>query len=237
MPRTAAARRRRHRRRGPYHHGELRQALLAAAEAELAAHGVEGFTLRGCAKRAGVSHAAPAHHFEDAGALLTALAAVGFARFAAAMDTRRAAAAPEPHAELIAIGLGYIDFALAHPTLFRLMFASDRPDPDDPALAAQAEHSYQILVDALARVRRSDPRADRTGAIDLAAAWAIVHGIAHLLLTGRARFLGEIGPVEREQALAAIIARVLPAVAATPESSLASAGALLDNAGSRESDA
>jgi AcrR family transcriptional regulator len=237
MPRTRTSARRR--RRGAYHHGELRQALLAAAEAELAAHGVEGFTLRGCAKRAGVSHAAPAHHFKDAGALLTALAAAGFARFAAAMETRRAAAAPEPRAELIAIGLGYVDFALANPALFRLMFASDRPDAGDVALGAEAEHSYRVLVDGLTRVRGSDPRADRSGAIDLAAAWAIVHGIAHLLLTGRARFLGEIGPAERERALAAIIARVLPAAAATSESSLASAGGLPDNTGraSRKRDA
>ena len=61
--------------RHAYHHGDLRKALLDAAEAELAEKGVEGFTLRGCAKRAGVSHAAPAHHFKDANALLTALAA------------------------------------------------------------------------------------------------------------------------------------------------------------------
>ena len=53
----------------PYHHGDLRNALVAAAEAELAEHGIEGFTLRGCAKRAGVSHAAPAHHFGDAAGL------------------------------------------------------------------------------------------------------------------------------------------------------------------------
>ena len=62
--------------RHAYHHGDLRKALIEAAEAELAEKGVEGFTLRGCAKRAGVSHAAPAHHFKDANALLTALAVV-----------------------------------------------------------------------------------------------------------------------------------------------------------------
>ena len=66
-----------------YHHGDLRAALLEAGEAELAEHGVEGFSLRGVAKRAGVSHAAPAHHFRDANGLLTALAAEGFRRFVA----------------------------------------------------------------------------------------------------------------------------------------------------------
>ena len=66
---------------GAYHHGDLRKALLVAAEAELVEKGLEGFTLRCCAKRAGVSHAAPAHHFKDANALLTALATEGYERF------------------------------------------------------------------------------------------------------------------------------------------------------------
>src|SRR5262252_290185 len=61
----------------PYHHGNLRAALLEAAEAELEAQGIEAFSLRGVAKRAGVSHAAPAHHFGDANGLLTGLAAEG----------------------------------------------------------------------------------------------------------------------------------------------------------------
>src|SRR5262245_3431916 len=70
------------RRRDSYHHGDLRAALLKAAEAELAENGIEGFTLRGCARRAGVSHAAPAHHFKDVRAILTELAADGFEKLA-----------------------------------------------------------------------------------------------------------------------------------------------------------
>ncbi|MEI5579289.1 helix-turn-helix domain-containing protein, partial [Streptomyces brasiliscabiei] len=69
--------------RQPYHHGDLRRALLVAAEHELEEKGIEGFSLRGVAKRAGVSHAAPLHHFKDTRALLTALAGVGFERFLA----------------------------------------------------------------------------------------------------------------------------------------------------------
>src|SRR4051794_796732 len=104
-----------------YHHGDLRKALLIAAEADLAEKGLEGFTLRGCARRAGVSHAAPAHHFKDTGALLTALAADGYERFTAAMQKRQAAETTA-RARLIGAGLGYLDFALANPALFRLMF-------------------------------------------------------------------------------------------------------------------
>jgi AcrR family transcriptional regulator len=81
LPDKATEPRGRPRRRAParrsYHHGDLRAALLAAAERELAANGVESFTLRGCARRAGVSHAAPAHHFPDV-RLLTEMAIMGF---------------------------------------------------------------------------------------------------------------------------------------------------------------
>ena len=87
-----------------YHHGDLRAALLRAAEVELSERGVEGFTLRGCARRAGVSHAAPAHHFGDADGLLTALAAEGFARFNAAVAARLAARDAQGHSVVAAAG-------------------------------------------------------------------------------------------------------------------------------------
>src|SRR5688572_25193146 len=71
-----------HAERDGYHHGDLRAALISAAEEELVEKGVDGFTLRGCARRAGVSHAAPAHHFKDVRALFTALATIGLRRLA-----------------------------------------------------------------------------------------------------------------------------------------------------------
>jgi AcrR family transcriptional regulator len=79
-----------------YHHGDLRAALLRAAEDELTERGAEGFSLRGVARRVGVSHAAPAHHFADTGALLAALAAEGFRRFLATQRAHQARAAPQP---------------------------------------------------------------------------------------------------------------------------------------------
>ncbi len=106
--------------RGAYHHGDLRAVLLEAGEAELAERGIEGFSLRGVAKRAGVSHAAPAHHFHDANGLLTALAAEGFRRFVDKQKARQQVAArPIALSQLVAAGMGYIDFAMAHPALFR----------------------------------------------------------------------------------------------------------------------
>jgi AcrR family transcriptional regulator len=82
--------------RPTYHHKDLRAALLTAAEAELTEVGLERFSLRSVAKRAGVSHAAPAHHFGDVGGLLTALCAEGFHRFLAAQAARESLAAPDP---------------------------------------------------------------------------------------------------------------------------------------------
>lgn len=125
-----------------YHHGDLRAALLDAGEAELAEKGYAGFTLRGTAKRAGVSHAAPAHHFRDANALLTALAARGFARLSAAMQTAQAVVAPDPEAQLVASGIGYFQFGLENPALLQLMFGPARPERKDPALRRSGEACF-----------------------------------------------------------------------------------------------
>jgi AcrR family transcriptional regulator len=194
--------------RKTYHHGDLRQALLRAAEDELKEKGVEGFTLRGCAKRAGVSHAAPAHHFHDADALLTALAAAAYTRFLAAMTARREKAGGDAGDRLIALGLGYIDFATGEPALFRLMFSSDRPDFSDPALNKAASAAYGALVDAVSAAGGN--RDGEAAALDTAAAWAMVHGIAELVNSGQLRMLPATPPAKREKAYRAILARVLP---------------------------
>jgi AcrR family transcriptional regulator len=196
--------------RSGYHHGDLRQALLKAAEEELKEKGVEGFTLRSCAKRAGVSHAAPAHHFKDANALLTALAAVGFARFNATLEARRARAGQDPEARLLALGLGYIAFATAEPALFRLMFSSDRPDFSDPTLGAAGCAAHTLLVDAVTAVTGAASPCEETCMRDVAAAWAMVHGIADLVLSGRLRWLCDRSPADREKVYRDLIARIVP---------------------------
>jgi AcrR family transcriptional regulator len=194
----------------PYHHGGLREVLLAAAAVELAERGIEDFSLRGVAKRAGVSHAAPAHHFRDAGGLLTALAAEGFARFLATQQAREAEAPPEPRERLIAAGLGYVEFALAHPALFRLMFTSARPDFDDPALKAAAVAAYRHLLDNVAVLRGAHPSEDPAAMCDATAAWAVVHGLADLLQAGRLTAVLALDPVDRQATIAGIIARAIP---------------------------
>jgi AcrR family transcriptional regulator len=186
-----------------YHHGALQAALLASAEAELAEAGVEAFSLRRVARRAGVSHAAPAHHFGDVQGLLTALAADGFRRFLEAQAAREAAAPADGRSQMVAAGLGYIDFALASPALFRLMFSSDRPDFGQPDLKSWSDRAYRHLeagVQAATGERRIE---------DLAAMWAVAHGLADLLAAGRIKTLETLPPPARDAALAAIIRRVL----------------------------
>lgn len=196
--------------RQSYHHGDLRHALLDAAEKELTEKGIEGFTLRGCAKRAGVSHAAPAHHFRDANGLLTALAALGFERFLTCQKARQADAPQDPRAQLVASGLGYVDFALANPALFRLMFASKRADFASGDLARNAEAAFNYLVQGVEAIRGRDPYRDAAGMLDVMATWGLTHGLADLMLSGRMKPLLAMPPAAREAALSQIIGRAFP---------------------------
>ena len=186
-----------------YHHGDLRAALLSAAEDELAERGMEAFSLRSVAKRAGVSHAAPAHHFGDAQGLLTALAAEGFRQFLAAQAAREAVADKDPASQLVAAGLGYVDFAMARPTIFRLMWQSNRPDFAMPELAQASRAAFQHLVDqSMAAGGRS--------AADEAAVWAMAHGLADLLAAGRLKGIGSLPPEARDAMVADMMRRALP---------------------------
>jgi AcrR family transcriptional regulator len=196
------------RRRG-YHHGDLRAVLLAAGEAELAEHGIEGFSLRGVAKRAGVSHAAPAHHFRDANGLLTALAAEGFRRFVDKQKVRQQAADKDPLSQLVAAGMGYIDFAMGHPALFRLMFSSDRPDHEAEDLHVAASAAYRQLVEDVARVRGNATGSSEPQPSEVMRTWAVAHGLADLMNSRRLKPLLGLRKAERDAALAEMLRRSL----------------------------
>lgn len=193
----------------PYHHGDLHAALLAAAGAELEARGIEAFSLRSVAKRAGVSHAAPAHHFGDVNGLLTALAAQGFRRFVANQADYEDRAGADPAARLVESGLGYIAFARAHPALFRLMFGSDRPDFQAPELHEAAEAAFRQLEAANAAVAAALGKPLDQSTVE--ATWAVVHGLADLLAGGRLKRLGAMDEARRDAVLREIIARNIPA--------------------------
>jgi AcrR family transcriptional regulator len=185
----------------PYHHGDLRAALLEAAEVELSEKGVEGFSLRSVAKRAGVSHAAPAHHFGDSQGLLTALAAEGFRRFQATLDSREAGAC-DAREKAVRAGIGYLDFALARPALFRLIFSSARPDYASPELVESARLAYDHLVDLVQTLGG--------GEADVIALWATSHGIADLATGHKLRTLKGKSPMEREALIRTVLTRCLP---------------------------
>ena len=183
----AAVRARRTRRAAaavPYHHGSLRQAMLAAAECILERDGIAGLTLRAAAREAGVSHAAPKNHFGDIRGLLSELAAVGFARFGAALvaNVRKDAA---PKARLAAIGRGYVTFAQQNSGLFLLMFRGERLDFRRPELRASAETAFGVLARAVGAQPPGRTPLTLTQAADIVAAWSLVHGFAMLMLDGR----------------------------------------------------
>lgn len=160
-----------------YHHGDLRAALLDAAGSILQEKGVEGFSLRECARRAGTSHAAPAHHFGDAQGLLSEFAALGFERMVAMMRAARAQAGPDASTHLRATGRAYIDFALANRAAFQLMFRADRLAGGHVRLGAARAAAFEELRSALAALHGGTAPLP-----PLMLAWSAVHGFATLVL-------------------------------------------------------
>jgi AcrR family transcriptional regulator len=163
-----------------YHHGNLRNALLDAVDGIIGEEGIAAVSLREAARRAGVSHSAPAHHFGDKTGLMTAYAARGFDLFGEMMRGAADGAAPGgPQARLRAIGITYLRFSVEHRALFEAMFRPEFSDPDDPVLRESSRRAFGVLLEA---VERLDP-ADLGGAEPLHAAmasWATVHGLATL---------------------------------------------------------
>lgn len=171
----------------PYHHGALREALLQAAERVLERDGLAGLTLRAVAREAGVSHAAPTHHFGDLTGLLSELAAVGFRQFNAAMASAcEAATSPLEHA--LARPKAYVAYAQAHPGMYGIMFRTERLDYSRPSLHEAAEASFAGLANAIGAMRQEQISGDaltlNQGAA-IARAWSLVHGFTMLLLDGR----------------------------------------------------
>src|SRR5665811_1718032 len=171
----------------PYHHGALRDALLEAAERVLERDGLQGLTLRAVAREAGVSHAAPTHHFGDLTGLVSELAAIGFRQFNAAMVAAGAAAA-SPIEKALARAKAYVAYAQAHPGMYGLMFRTERLDMTRPSLHEAAEASFAGLAGAVGANRQeriSGEALSLEQAAAIARAWSLVHGFTTLLLDGR----------------------------------------------------
>ncbi len=181
----------------PYHHGNLKAALLRAAVELIAEVGPAAFTLREVARRAGISHNAPYRHFREKDELLAAVATEGFERLADALGKpRKATRARKANPALRrfqASGLAYVRFALRSPEHLLVMF--DWPLAPDryPELSAASKRAFSVLVELVeaAQIEGSLPAGD---AVALACvAWSLVHGVAKLAIANRLPFQSESG--------------------------------------------
>jgi AcrR family transcriptional regulator len=158
--------------RDTYHHGDLKTVILAEAAALVAERGADGISLRELARSAGVSHAAPAHHFTDRRGLFTALAAEGWRMLANALTDARP--------NFIGAATAYVRFALEHPGHYAVMFDSSLMNPDDPELIAAQNAAGDELVHGVGTLKDPRAKADPDGAA--LAAWSLVHGFSMLWL-------------------------------------------------------
>ena len=162
----------------PYHHGDLRRALMDSADAILERDGPNALSLRAVAREAGVSPAAPYHHFKDKDELLSAIARDGFARLSAALV---AAADDERDVQMKMsdLGVAYVKFAQSHPALYRVMYDCARAEDALPQKTEHERDGFQILKDALTKAGGN--RVSETD-IHLAsiASWCAAHGLAEM---------------------------------------------------------
>jgi AcrR family transcriptional regulator len=182
----------------PYHHGHLRQVLIDAAVAEVETVGASALSLRAIARRAGVSHAAPAHHFGDKAGVFTAIAIEGF-------DLMTKTITPVAFGEegFIVGGTAYVQFALEHPGYFEVMFRPTLYDLDDPALISSRDGAFDVLLESARHA--IDPSAPHEEAQALAiAGWSLSHGFSTLWL--QANLVDRIGADPFEQVARGVVA-------------------------------
>jgi AcrR family transcriptional regulator len=158
--------------RDTYHHGDLKTAILAQAAALVAERGADGVSLRELARTAGVSHAAPAHHFTDRRGLFTALATEGFRMLADSVTGARP--------DFLDAALAYVRFAIEHPGHYEVMFDKSLYDASDRELIAAETAAGAELAAGVGTL--DDPRANEDPQAAALAAWSLVHGFSLLWL-------------------------------------------------------
>ncbi|MGW8971896.1 TetR/AcrR family transcriptional regulator [Streptomyces platensis] len=155
----------------------LRARLVQAGIDLLTEEGVQALSLREIARRAGVSHGAPRRHFPTHLSLLSAIARQGFADLADTVATRLDDHRTDPRAQLMALGRGYLDFALTHRGMFELMFRHDLLESNHLGLRETSLPLFRTLVDL---VSRAQPQSDLPPPVVAGALWSNLHGIAQL---------------------------------------------------------
>jgi AcrR family transcriptional regulator len=167
----------------PYHHGDLRRALIEAALGMLQEDKSWQFTLREVARRAGVSHTAPYRHFPDKAALLAELARVGFDKMGEQLTAAIQGNLPIEE-QLIAIGKAYIEFGVANPALYHLMFSADAGEKEEVHLHERAMATLNVLITLLKRGQEEGVLKIRPVQGQAAGCWAMVHGLTMLAING-----------------------------------------------------
>jgi AcrR family transcriptional regulator len=169
---------------GEHFAGDLRQALLDATVATLDEVGADRLSLREVARRAGVSHAAPAHHFTDKAGLLTAVAAEGFDMLVQYLAAVQPGGAGQPADQLPALGRAYAQFAEENPGRFEVMFRPGLLHAGDPAFQRAGDAAFRALRHHIAACQSRGWRQSEPADALAAAAWALAHGIAVLRIQG-----------------------------------------------------
>lgn len=171
-------------RRG-YHHGNLREALIAAALELIAQKGPAGFTFAEAARAAGVSPAAPYRHYRDRDALMADVAGRGFEAFQGKLAKAWGEGKPNPLAALERVGHAYLDFAKSEPAYYSAMFESGLSFTTFPELKVTGERAFEILRTACSAVVETMPAGKRPPVMMVALhIWSLAHGIASLFARG-----------------------------------------------------
>lgn len=173
--------------KGHYHHGNLREALVIAAKDLLETEGTQSLSLRAVARRAGVSQTAPYRHFSDKEALLASVAQWGF-ELLAQVQKESLQSLGDRDDRITALGKSYVQFALDHPNVLRLMFGPTIICKEDYAeLKQAAEESFGVVQSVVTQAVEASGSKDINPQLATIGAWSLVHGISTLLLDGHLR--------------------------------------------------
>jgi len=170
----------------PYHHGDLKNALIKAGTAILASEGLGGLSLRKVAKQAGVSHAAPYSHFRDKQALIAAISTEGFKQLFSQMESVRKAHQTNPETLLVETAWAFVQFALNAPDRFKLMFSSVlEKEKAYPDFVEISQKNFRQVVEIVEICQGAEILKSGDSELIALSLWGTVHGFISLLLEGQ----------------------------------------------------
>jgi AcrR family transcriptional regulator len=200
-----------------YHHGDLRAALIRAALELVEEAGPDGFTLREAARKVGVTHTAPYRHFADKDALLVAVAEEGFDGMHVRMR-QRIEGVTQARDRLQQIGIAYVEYAVAHPSHFRVMHSLKADESPDADFQACKSRTFVLLLETIGACQAEGSLPPGPPGRYALTAWAAVHGLADLLMSGAAQHMGiaDGDPADLARALTDDLMRGFEAPQSTP---------------------